>query len=54
MSTKIGIIGDGHVGCTIAHELIISGLVDDLVMIDVNEGKVNADAVDFEIGRAHV
>ncbi len=48
MSTKIGIIGDGHVGCTIAHELIVSGLVDDLVMIDLDEGKVNADAVDFE------
>ncbi|GGG36563.1 MULTISPECIES: L-lactate dehydrogenase [Lactobacillus] len=54
MSTKIGIIGDGHVGCTIAHELIISGLVDDLVMIDVNEGKVNADAVDFEDAMANL
>ncbi len=54
MSTKIGIIGDGHVGCTIAHELIISGLVNDLVMIDVNEGKVNADAVDFEDAMANL
>ena len=54
MSTKIGIIGDGHVGCTIAHELIISGLVDDLVMIDVDEGKVNADAVDFEDAMANL
>ncbi|WP_278954127.1 L-lactate dehydrogenase [Lactobacillus apis] len=54
MSTKIGIIGDGHVGCTIAHELIISGLVDDLIMIDVNEGKVNADAVDFEDAMANL
>ena len=54
MSTKIGIIGDGHVGCTIAHELIVSGLVDDLVMIDVNEGKVNADAVDFEDAMANL
>lgn len=54
MSTKIGIIGDGHVGCTIAHELIISGLVDDLVMIDVNEGKVKADAIDFEDAMANL
>lgn len=54
MTTKIGIIGDGHVGCTVAHELIISGLVDDLVMIDVNEGKVNADAVDFEDAMANL
>ena len=54
MTTKIGIIGDGHVGCTVAHELIISGLVDDLVMIDVNEGKVNADAIDFEDAMANL
>lgn len=54
MSTKIGIIGDGHVGCTIAHELIISGLVNDLVMIDVNEGKVKADAIDFEDAMANL
>lgn len=54
MSTKIGIIGDGHVGCTIAHELIVSGLVDDLVMIDLDEGKVNADAVDFEDAMANL
>lgn len=54
MTTKIGIIGDGHVGCTVAHELIISGLVDDLVMIDVNEGKVTADAIDFEDAMANL
>ena len=54
MTTKIGIIGDGHVGCTVAHELIISGLVDDLVMIDVNEGKVKADAIDFEDAMANL
>lgn len=54
MSTKIGIIGDGHVGCTIAHELIISGMVTDLVMIDVNEGKVKADAIDFEDAMANL
>ncbi|KJY54630.1 Lactate dehydrogenase [Lactobacillus kullabergensis] len=54
MTTKIGIIGDGHVGCTVAHELIISDLADDLVMIDVNEGKVNADAIDFEDAMANL
>lgn len=54
MTTKIGIIGDGHVGCTVAHQLIISELVDDLVMIDVNEKKVKADAVDFEDAMANL
>jgi L-lactate dehydrogenase len=54
MTTRIGIIGDGHVGCTIAHELIISGLVNDLVMIDVNQGKLEADVVDFEDAMANL
>ncbi|WEV37256.1 L-lactate dehydrogenase [Lactobacillus sp. ESL0677] len=51
---KIGIIGDGHVGCTVAHQLIVSGLVDDLVLIDENEGKVKADALDFEDAMANL
>lgn len=54
MANKIGIIGDGHVGCTVAHQLIISGLVDDLVLIDMNKGKVNADAIDFEDSMANL
>ena len=48
MSNKIGIIGDGHVGSTVAHQLLVSGLVDDLVLIDVNEAKVTADELDFQ------
>ncbi|WEV52018.1 L-lactate dehydrogenase [Lactobacillus sp. ESL0731] len=54
MMSKIGIIGDGHVGCTVAHQLIVSGLVDDLVLIDENEGKVKADALDFEDAMANL
>lgn len=52
--TKIGIIGDGHVGCTVAHQLILTGLVDDLVLIDMNKGKVEADAIDFEDSMANL
>ncbi|MCK8606653.1 L-lactate dehydrogenase [Apilactobacillus ozensis] len=48
MSRKVGIIGDGHVGSTVAHYIVANGFVDDLVLIDINEKKVNADAVDFE------
>ncbi|MBA1393549.1 L-lactate dehydrogenase, partial [Lactobacillus sp. XV13L] len=54
MSNKIGIIGDGHVGSTVAHQLIVSGLVDDLVMIDVNDAKVTADELDFQDAMANL
>lgn len=54
MSNKIGIIGDGHVGSTIAQQLILTGLVDDLVMIDVNEAKVRADQLDFQDAMANL
>lgn len=54
MSIKIGIIGDGHVGDTLAHHLVITGLVNDLVLIDTNEAKVNADQTDFEDSMANL
>ena len=54
MSNKIGIIGDGHVGSTVAQQLILTGLVDDLVMIDVNEAKVKADQLDFQDAMANL
>ncbi|UQS87267.1 NAD(P)-binding domain-containing protein [Nicoliella spurrieriana] len=47
MARKIGIIGLGHVGSTVAHQIIVSGLVDDLVLIDANEEKLQADGLDY-------
>ncbi len=54
MSNKIGVIGDGHVGSTVAQQLILTGLVDNLVMIDVNEAKVRADQLDFQDAMANL
>ncbi|AVK62269.1 L-lactate dehydrogenase [Lactobacillus sp. CBA3605] len=48
MSRKIAIIGMGHVGSTAAHYIIANGFADDLVLIDPNTGKVEADALDFK------
>lgn len=48
MTRKIGVIGMGHVGSTVAHYIVADGFADDLVLIDTNEKKVNADAMDFE------
>lgn len=39
MARKVGIIGVGHVGSTVAHGLIAQGSFDDYVLIDKNEKK---------------
>lgn len=44
---KIAVIGLGHVGTTVAHILLMKGLVDELVLIDHNEKKVDAEYLDF-------
>ena len=54
MSRKVAVIGDGHVGETVAHHLVVAGLVDKLVLFDLNEGKVKADAIDFKDAMANL
>ncbi|RVU70064.1 MULTISPECIES: L-lactate dehydrogenase [Lactobacillus] len=44
---KIGIIGMGHVGATIAYTLVTQGLVDDLILIDKNDAKADAEYNDL-------
>lgn len=53
MTRKVAIIGTGNVGAACAHYIVSSGFVDDLVMIDINEKKVQADALDFEDAMAN-
>lgn len=48
MVRKVGIIGMGHVGSTIAHGLIVQGAFDEYVLIDSNDTKVQADQMDFQ------
>lgn len=54
MTRKIAVIGMGNVGAAVAHHLVSNGLVDDLVLIDVNAPKVEADALDFEDAMANL
>jgi len=54
MTRKIGVIGMGNVGSTVAHYLVSSGSTDDLVLIDTNDKKVQADAIDFEDALANL
>lgn len=44
----------GNVGATVAHYIVANGFADDLVLIDKNEAKVNADALDFKDAMANL
>lgn len=54
MTRKIGVIGTGNVGAAVAHHIVLTGLADQLVLIDKNEQKVKADAMDFNDALANI
>lgn len=54
MTRKIGILGSGHVGSTIAHQIIIEGIADTLVLIDPDQDKLSADLLDFQDAQANL
>lgn len=54
MTRKVGVIGQGHVGETLANNLLVTGTVDKLVLIDTNEKKLNANVTDFEDAAANL
>ena len=54
MSRKVAIIGMGNVGAAVAHGLIAQGAFGDYVLIDTNEDKVRADALDFQDAAANL
>ena len=48
--TKIAIVGVGAVGATAAYALMISGLAEEIVLVDVNEQKAEGEAMDLAHG----
>lgn len=44
---KIGVIGLGHVGSTVAYTLITKGIADELVLIDKNDALCTAEFYDY-------
>ena len=46
--TKIAIIGAGNVGSSTAYNLMIQGLCDEIVLIDINKKKAYAEALDLQ------
>ncbi|MCD8238729.1 MAG: L-lactate dehydrogenase [Clostridiales bacterium] len=47
---KIAIIGSGFVGSTTAYTLFLSGLINEIVLVDVNRNKAEGDAMDLNHG----
>ena len=55
-TTKIGIIGAGHVGSHVASSLMTQGLCDEIVLLDTDEGKArrHADVKEcYPFGQTH-
>ena len=51
---KIAVIGAGFVGATTAYTLMISGIAEEIVLVDVNKDKAEGDAKDMSHGAAFV
>ncbi len=51
---KVSIVGAGAVGATAAYALSISGLVNDLVIVDINQEKALGEALDLRHGSAFI
>jgi L-lactate dehydrogenase len=44
---KIGVVGIGHVGVTVAHIIIAQGLADEIILVDKNPEKLASEELDF-------
>ncbi|WP_040212107.1 L-lactate dehydrogenase [Clostridium polynesiense] len=53
-TNKISIVGAGFVGSTTAFALMLEGLASDIVIVDVNKDKAEAEAMDLSHGAAFV
>lgn len=51
---KIAVVGAGNVGSTIAYTLMMSGLVSEIVLLDINKDKAEGDAMDMNHGVSFV
>lgn len=51
---KIAVVGAGNVGSTVAYTLMMSGLVSEIVLLDINKDKASGDAMDMNHGVSFV
>ncbi len=45
---KVAVIGLGHVGTAVAHQIVCTGAADELTLVDVNKDIARAEAIDFQ------
>ena len=50
--SKITIIGAGSVGATIAYTMVVNGTASEIVMIDINGGKISGRGAGYPPGNA--
>ena len=49
-TTKLGIVGAGAVGATLAYAALMRGVAQNVALFDVNSAKVRAEALDLSHG----
>lgn len=54
MKTKITVVGAGFVGSTTAYTLMLSGLISEIVLIDLNKSKAEGEVMDLNHGMPFV
>ena len=54
ITSKVTVVGAGFVGSTTAYTLMVSGLVSDIVLIDLNKEKAEGDVMDMSHGISFV
>ena len=52
MHKKITVVGAGNVGASIAYTLTINGMASEIVLVDINKGKAEGEAMDILQGTA--
>ncbi len=53
-NVKISVIGTGYVGATTAYALMLGGLSEEIVIVDLNKDKAIGEAMDISHGAAFV
>ncbi|MFZ5479563.1 MAG: L-lactate dehydrogenase [Myxococcota bacterium] len=47
MSVRVAVVGAGHVGATFAYALLLSGLASEIVLVDVDRGRLEGEVMDL-------
>ncbi|MGQ9533479.1 MAG: L-lactate dehydrogenase [Desulfotomaculales bacterium] len=54
VANKVAVVGTGYVGAAVAYTLMLSGLVRELVLVDINRARAEGEAMDMAHGESFV